>query len=85
MPSPYQKEVLAQVLDGKRMSSNSETGGDNDVFFTRIVTPLRELKYDGLFDTLSEIVFAIDGDTHIVGVEIIGGINYLPEGEGEGE
>jgi len=83
MTSPYRKEVLAQVLDGKRMWSNSETGGDHDVFFTQVLTPLRELKYDGVFDTLNEIKFAIDGDTHIVGVEIIGGINYLPEGEDE--
>jgi hypothetical protein len=83
MPSPYRKEVLAQVLDGKRLWSNAETGGDRDVFYTQVVIPLRELKYEGVFDTLNEIEFAIDGDTHTVGVEIIGGINYLPEGEDE--
>jgi hypothetical protein len=83
MPSPYRKEVLAQVLDGKRLWSNGETGGDGDVFYTQVVIPLRELKYEGVFDTLNEIEFAIDGDTRIVGVEIIGGINYLPDDEDE--
>jgi hypothetical protein len=81
MPSPFRKEVLAQVLDGKRIWSNAETRGDHDVFYTQIVTPLRELKYDGVIDALNEIEYSIDGDTHIIGVEIIGGINYLLECE----
>lgn len=83
VPSPYQKEVLAQILDGKRMWSNAETGGDHDVFYTQIVTPLRELKYEGVIETLSEIEFPIDGNVYITGVEIIGAINYHHEAEEE--
>jgi len=76
MPSPYQKEILAQVLDGKRSWSNAEVNGDFDVFKTRVVDPLRELKYEGVIEELEEIRFAIDGESHIAVVEIIGAINY---------
>jgi hypothetical protein len=36
MPSPYQKEILAQVLDGKRSWSNVEVDGDPDVLRLRL-------------------------------------------------
>jgi hypothetical protein len=83
MPSPYRKEIYAQVLNGKRHWSNSETDGDDDAFFTEVITPLRELKYERIIDTLSEIEFAIDGNVHIVGEEIIDAINYHHEDEKE--
>jgi len=76
MSSPYQKDILAQVLDGKRNWSNAEVNGDFDVFKTQVVDPLRELKYEGVIEELEEIRFAIDGESHIVVVEIVGAINY---------
>ena len=79
MPSPYQKEILAQVLDGKRSWSNAEVKGDPDVFKTQVIVPLRELKYEGVIDQLEEVEAAIDGEVHIVMVEIIGAINYHHE------
>ena len=81
MPSPYRKQILAQVLDGKRSWSNADVGGDFDDFKTQVVDPLRELKYEGIIETLDEIEFPIDGDLHICGVEIIGAINYHYEAE----
>lgn len=81
MASPYRNAVRDQILDGKRMWSNAEFGGDHDVFFTQVVKPLRELKYEGLFDVLSEIESPIDGEVYIIGVEIIGAINYHQDDE----
>lgn len=76
MPSAYQKEILAQILDGKRSWTNAEVNGDFDVFKTQIVDPLRELKYEGVIEELEEVRFAINGESHIAVVEIIGAINY---------
>jgi hypothetical protein len=79
MSSPYQKEILEQVLDGKTHWSNAEVDGDFDVFKTQVVVPLRELKYEGIIDQLEEVEAAIDGEVHIVVVEILGAINYHHE------
>jgi hypothetical protein len=76
MVSPYRNTIRNQILDGKRTWSNAEFGGDHDVFFTEVVKPLRDLKYEGVFDTLSEIEAPIDGEVYVIGVEIIGAINY---------
>jgi hypothetical protein len=78
--------VRAQLLDGKRTWSKAELGADADAndFFTQVVTPLRELNYEGVIDTLNEVEFAIDGNVEITFVEIIGAINYHPEEESAG-
>jgi hypothetical protein len=78
MASPYRSQVLAQVLDGKRSWSHAVVNGDFDVFKTEIVAPLRELRGEGIVEQLSEISAAIDGDVYIIGVDIIGAINYHP-------
>jgi len=47
-----------------------------------VVKPLRQLRYEGVFDALNEIESPIDGEVYITCVEIIGAINYQ-EGEEE--
>jgi hypothetical protein len=79
--SPYRNAILSQILHGKHMWSNTDVDGDHDVFFTQVVTPLRELKYAGVFDALSEVESPIDGEVYITGIEIIGAINYHRERE----
>jgi hypothetical protein len=81
MGSPYRKEILDQILDGKRMWSKADFGGDYDDFKTQVVAPLRELRYEEVVDDLCEINFPIDGEVHIAGIEIIGDINYHHEDE----
>lgn len=83
MPSPYQQSVLDRVLDGKRLWSNADAGGDADVFYTEVVTPLRELRYEGVIEDLIEITSAIDGDVVIIGAEIVGPVNYHHKEEEE--
>lgn len=61
MPSPYQKDILAQILDGKRRWANAEAEGDPDVFKTQVVVPLRQLKYEGVIDQLEEVEAEIEG------------------------
>jgi hypothetical protein len=79
MASPYRKQIFDQILDGKRTWSVGEDfAGDYDDFKTQAVDPLRELKYAGVIEALSEIDFAIESDVKIAGIEIIGPINYHP-------
>jgi hypothetical protein len=74
--SPYRQAILDRILDGRRIWSSAEVGGDPDVLYTQIVIPLRELKHEGVIGVLSEITAAIDGDVVIIGMEIIGPLNY---------
>ena len=51
--------------------------GDKHDFLTQYVKPLRYLcGPEQLFDRLSEVEAAIDGDVYVVGLEMIGGVNY---------
>jgi DNA-binding transcriptional regulator YhcF (GntR family) len=82
MTSPYRRSVLERILeDNKRLWSIAEFGGDADLFLSRVVEPLRELKREGVIVTLSEIVATIGGKVMVIGVEVIGPIPHRREDE----
>ena len=75
--SDYIKARRAEILDGKKSWGIDLCGGDKDVFLTEYVKPLRHLRgSERLFDRLSEVEAAIDGDVYVVLVEIVGGVDY---------
>ena len=72
----YRDEIRDQVLDGKRSwNKNSDAGGDADVFYTRVVVPLRELRDEGFFEKLYEHIGNARGRRNIDRVDIGGSIN----------
>lgn len=77
-PSPRTR-ILAEIRQGKRSWSNAEMGGDFDVFRTRVVEPLRQLKYEGIIPALSEVESSIEGTTQIIAVHLIGAISHGAE------
>ena len=81
MSSSYRQQILAEIRDGKRSWSYAPTG-DYDVFRTQIVEPLRQLKYDGVIQALSEIESRENGITRVIAVHIIGAME-LPSTEDE--
>jgi hypothetical protein len=77
MASLYEHGVLERILeDNKRIWALAEFGGDAEAFFHRVVKPLRELKREGVIETLSEITATIKGKVVVTGLEIIGPINH---------
>jgi hypothetical protein len=79
MAPSYLTQILAQIREGKRSWSCAEMSGDFDVFRTRVVEPLRQLKYKGIIPALSEVESSDSGTTQIIAVHIIGAISYGQE------
>jgi hypothetical protein len=67
----YRQQILAEIRDGKRSWSYAPSG-DYEVFRTQVIEPLRQLKYDGVIQALSEIESRDNGTTRVVAVHIIG-------------
>jgi hypothetical protein len=74
MNSSYQQQILAEIRDGKR-SWSCAPSGDYDIFRTQVVEPLRQLKYDGVIQALSEVESRENGMTRIIAVHIIGAVD----------
>jgi hypothetical protein len=74
MSPSYQKQILAEIRDGKRSWSYAPSG-DYEVFRTQVVEPLRQLKYDGVIQALSEIESRDNGLTRVIAVHIIGAVD----------
>jgi len=68
-------QILAEIRDGKRSWSYAP-GGDYEVFRTQVVEPLRQLKYDGVIQALSEIESRDNGRTRVIAVGIIGAVDF---------
>jgi hypothetical protein len=80
MRSSYRQQILAEIRAGRRSWSYAPSG-DYLIFRTQIVEPLRQLKYDGIIQALSEVESPVDGTTRVVTVHIIGEVNLGPEEE----
>jgi hypothetical protein len=78
MASPYRTQILAQIRVGRRSWSHAEVAGDCAAFRTQVVEPLRQLKYDGIVQALSEIESSREDRIHITCVTIIGGVSDQP-------
>jgi hypothetical protein len=74
MSSSYRQQILAEIRDGKRSWSYAPSG-EYEVFRTQVVEPLRQLKYDGVIQALSEIESRDNGMTRVIAVHIIGAVN----------
>jgi len=70
------EERRQELLDGKRIWSVADAGGDHDVFFSDFVVPLRDLKYAGFFDDSLEHKAHRRGGIRIDQVRISGAINF---------
>lgn len=81
MPAFPRAKILAEIRHGKRSWSHVETAGDFDAFRARVVEPLRQLKYDGIIQALSEVESSIGGKMVITNVSIIGAANLRREEE----
>jgi len=68
-------ERRQELLDGKRIWSVADAGGDHDVFHTDFVIPLRDLKYAGFDDSLEHKAHR-RGGIRIDQVRISGAINF---------
>jgi hypothetical protein len=79
MTSPHETEIMAQIRHGKRSWLCADRGGDPVAFRREVVEPLRQLKYNGIIQALSEIESPIAGKTEITGVSIIGTISFESE------
>ena len=75
MPASYRAQILAEIRHGKCSWSHADTSGDFDAFRTRVVEPLRQLKYDGTIQALSEVESSLDGTTQIIAIHIIGEVD----------
>lgn len=73
MPSP--DEIRQQILDGKRSWHVGEYDNDPDVFFTRVVVPLRQMAAKGVFDNVAELESNRRGGSFIARVDIEGALN----------
>jgi hypothetical protein len=83
MTSRHETQILAQIRHGKRSWSSADRGGDYVAFRREVVEPLRQLKYNGIIQALSEIESPIAGKMEITGVSIIGTISFPPQKEEE--
>jgi hypothetical protein len=81
MTSRHETQIRAQIRHGKRSWSCADRGGDHVAFRREVVEPLRQLKYNGIIQALSEIESPIAGKMEITGVSIIGTISFQPERE----
>jgi hypothetical protein len=70
-------ELIKQILDENKRSwdTNSDSGGDGDIFYTQVVRPLRELRDEGFFERLHEHAANEHGRQVIDRVDIGGSIN----------
>jgi hypothetical protein len=59
-----------EIVDGKRIWDYNEYGADPDLFYVKVVTPLRELKELGIIRRLSEIEREVNGRKAVVRVDI---------------
>jgi hypothetical protein len=82
MPPSHRTQILAEIRNGKRSWSHTESSGGFDAFRRRVVEPLRQLKYDGMIQALSEVESFVEGKLVITGVSIIGAANLPGEPEG---
>ena len=74
MSFSYRQQILAEIADGKRSWSYAPSG-DYEIFRTQVVEPLRQLKYDGIIQALSEVESRENGTTRVIAVHIIGPID----------
>lgn len=68
------QQILADIRGGKHSWSYAPKG-DYDIFRAQIVEPLRQLKYDGVIQALSEIESRVDGTMRVTAVLIIGAVD----------
>ena len=83
MPSSYRERILAEIRAGKYSWSCAKMSGDIHAFRRQVVEPLRQLKYDGIIQALSEVESPVDGTTQVVAVHIIGTLNFGQEDKAE--
>jgi hypothetical protein len=74
MSFSYRQQILAEIREGKRSWSYAPSG-DYDVFRTRVVEPLRQLKYEGVIQALSEVESPANARTRVIAVHIIGAVD----------
>jgi hypothetical protein len=74
MASSYRAHILAQIRTGRRSWSVAELFDDSNAFRTQIVEPLRQLKYEGVVQALSETELHRDNGSNIIRVTIIGAV-----------
>jgi hypothetical protein len=74
MSFSYRQQILAEIRDGKRSWSYAP-GGDYGVFRTQVIEPLRQLKYDGVIQALSETESRANGTPRVIAVHIIGAVD----------
>lgn len=79
MTSRYETQILAQIRHGKRSWSCADRGGDFAVFRREVIEPLRQLKYKGIIQALSEVEVPMTGKMEIIAVSIIGTISFERE------
>jgi hypothetical protein len=80
MSFSYRHYIVTEIRDGKRTWSYAP-GGDYDVFRTQVVEPLRQLKYDGVIQALSEVESRANGTTRVIAVHIIGAVDLAGAAE----
>jgi hypothetical protein len=74
MSSSYRQQILAEIRKGKR-SWSYVPSGDYDVFRTQVIEPLRQLKYDGIIQALSEVETPVNSTARVIAVHIIGPVD----------
>jgi hypothetical protein len=74
MSSSYRQQILTEIRHGKRSWSFAPSG-NYDVFRAQVVEPLRQLKYDGVIQALSEVESRENGTTRVIEVHIIGAVD----------
>ena len=74
MSSSYRQQILAEIRAGKRSWSYAPSG-DYDVFRTQVIESLRQLKYEGVIQALSEVESRPNGATRVIAVHIIGAVD----------
>ena len=72
---PHRDAIWKQILAGKRSWKAAEFNGDPDVFFARVVTPLRALRDARWIESLDEIRVTPEGRGYIGLIEIVGAIH----------
>ena len=77
MDCPYRAKLLIEITSGRRSWSHTEVGGDVLAFRLQFVDPLRQLKYDGFFEALSEMESSVGYRTAITSVTILGRVSAI--------
>ena len=78
-------DLLKIILDtGKRSFSIEDVAGnDPDTFYSEYVAPLRQLRARGVIENLAEARMNARGESYVARIDIIGGINFNQEQDGE--